>query len=144
MQRRGMATLIGALLCVGGLGACSDITNPNSRSAAATYSLQTVNGFQLPFTFNDGSSVVSIQGDTYVVSDDGSYSEITNETVSDGFQTSNVSDTEFGTWSQRNSTITFRPTSSTRGSFASYTGQLDGFGTLRIAVNGTVSVYFAQ
>jgi hypothetical protein len=144
MRLRSLSTLLGAMLCVGGLAACSDVTNPFGRPAAATYSLQTVNGYQLPYTFDQGGSTVSIQGDTYVLHDDNSYGEITNETVSNGYQTSNVSQTEYGTWSQNGSSIEFRPTSSTRGSASSYTGYVDGQGTLRISFNGTVSVYYAQ
>jgi hypothetical protein len=145
MQRRSLSTLLGAVLCVGLLTACSDTTSPFGRQAAATYSLQTVNGYRLPYSFgNQDGSTTFIQGDAYVLHDDNSYGEITNETVSDGYQSYNVTETEIGTWSQNGNTIVFRPTSSTRGSFSSYSGYLDGQGTLRISLNGTVSIYYAQ
>lgn len=144
MQKRRLVTLTGAALCVAALAACSDLTTPFGRSAAATYSLQTVNGYQLPYTFNQGGSTIAVQGDTYVLNNDYTYNEITNETVSNGYQGSNVSQTEYGTWSQNNSSIRFTPRSSTQGSYSSYTGYLDGGGTLSIALNGTTSVYYAQ
>lgn len=144
MQTRRLLTLVGAVLTVGGLAACSDVTNPFARSAAATYSLQTVNGNPLPYTFYQNNSTVSIQGDAYVLNNDYSYGEITNETVSNGYQSSNATQTEYGTWSQNNSTITFTPTSGTRGSYSSYTAYLDNGGNLRVSLNGTTSIYYAQ
>ena len=144
MQKRRMATVIGGVFCVGALAACSDLTNPFGRSPVATYSLQTVNGYRLPYTFNDGISTISIQGDAYALHEDRSYGEITNETVSDGYRSTNVAQTEYGTWSGNNGDITFNPTSSTRSSYASYRGYVDNNGTLTIALNGTQSVYYAQ
>lgn len=143
MQKRRWLTAISAAMFVGGLAACSDVTNPFGQSAAATYSLQTVNGYPLPYTFGQNGSTVSIQGDSYVLNNDNSYGEVTNETVSNGYQGSNVTQTEYGTWSQNSGNITFRPTSSTRGSYSVYTGYLNN-GTLSISANGTVSIYYAQ
>ena len=55
-----------------GLAACnSDSTSP-TVSIVGSYTLQKINGFNLPFTFNDGVTVTS---DVLRLNQDGSYSE---------------------------------------------------------------------
>lgn len=149
MQTGSMKLLTAALL-MAGVAACTDVSGPSNQSAVGTYYLQTVNGNRLPYTFGQNGSNVSIQADTYTLNSDYTYSETTDETVSNGFQNSNVRHSEYGNWSQNNNAITFSP-SSTGGSYASYTGSLSGGGgllgggvDLTIAVNGTVSVYASQ
>lgn len=140
-----------AMLTVAALGACSNdnLTNPGNGSATR-FALESVNGNSLPYTFGQGGSTVSIQGDTYTLYTDNTYSEVTNETVSNGYQATNVQESESGNWYQNNTAVTFTPTSSTRNSFSSYTGSLSGGGllgggsALTITANGTVSVYSQQ
>lgn len=143
--------LLTATLAVMGLAACSDVSGPNTQSAVGNYALQTVNGNRLPYTFGQNGTTVSVQSDTYTLNGDYTYTEYTNETVSNGFQNSNVTRTEYGQWSQNNNAVAFSPTQSSDGSYASYTGSLSGGGgilgggaDLTIAINGTVSVYTAQ
>lgn len=146
MQMHSWKLIVGAA-CLVGLGACSDLTNPVNQSAAGTYALVTVNGNNLPFTYSQGGTTVTIQSDTYALNNDGTYSELTDETISNGFQTQEVAETETGFWSQDNNALYFRPSSSTQGYVNSYTGSLTGGGilgggtTLTLQVNGIVSVY---
>ena len=78
------------------LAACNDATSPNG-SASGTYTLRTVNGSTLPYTFSDGSVLLS---DQLVINSDGSYI--------DQAHFSNRSDlVEQGFWSINNNLITF-------------------------------------
>lgn len=87
---------IALFLAVIALGACHDATSPNG-SAIGTYTLRTVNGFNLPYTFSDGSVLIS---DQLVLDSDGSYV--------DQARFSNRSDLiEQGFWSINNNLITF-------------------------------------
>ncbi|HEY7235616.1 MAG TPA: lipocalin family protein [Gemmatimonadaceae bacterium] len=94
------------------LGACSnDMTSPNG-SATGTYSLVTVNGNSLPFTFSDGSVLTS---DRLSLNPDGTYVDIA--TFSNA-----GSVTEQGIWSIHNNLITFDDQSDN----FSYNGSLSG------------------
>ena len=87
---------IALLLAVIALTACNDSTSPNG-SPVGTYSLRTVNGFNLPYTFSDGSVLIS---DQLVLDADGSYI--------DQARFSNRPDLiEQGFWSINNNLITF-------------------------------------
>lgn len=144
-------TALVAALTVGALAACTDSTSPLNQSAVGTYVLQTVNGNPLPYTFTQSGSQVSIQGDTYTLYNDYTYTENTDETVYNGYQTSSVRESEAGRWSQSNNAVTFTPTQSTFGNYTPYTASLTGGGgllgggaSLTISINGTVSVYAKQ
>ena len=79
------------------LAACNnDSTSPNG-SLTGTYSLRTVNGNPLPFTFSDGAVLVS---DRLSLNSDGSYVDIAT------FSNTN-SATEQGIWSINNNLISF-------------------------------------
>ena len=79
------------------LAACTnDSTSPNGN-VTGTYSLRTVNGNPLPFTFSDGSVLVS---DRLSLNSDGTYVDIA--TFSNA-----GSATEQGLWSINNNLITF-------------------------------------
>ena len=87
---------IALLMAVIALAACNDATSPNG-SASGSYSLRTVNGFNLPYTFSDGSVLIS---DQLVLNTDGS--------SIDQAHFSNRSDTmEQGFWSINNNLISF-------------------------------------
>jgi hypothetical protein len=127
-------------------GACTDNTSPSTQFAGGSYSLQTVNGSSLPYSYPSGSSTITIQNDTYTLNNDGSYSESINETVSNGFSTSPASDAEAGTWSQNGNAVVFSPNYSTQNSYTQYTGSLTTGGTfshssLTFSYNGVVWVY---
>ena len=87
---------VALFLAVIALAACNDATSPNG-SAVGTYTLRTVNGSNLPYTFSDGSVLIS---DQLVLDSDGSYI--------DQAHFSNRSDLfEQGFWSINNNLITF-------------------------------------
>ena len=79
------------------LAACNnDATSPNG-SVSGSYSLRTVNGSNLPYTFSDGSVLVS---DQLTLSSNGSYVDVA--TFSNG-----ATQQEQGLWSLNNNLITF-------------------------------------
>ena len=93
------------------LAACNDSTSPNG-SPTGTYSLRTVNGNPLPFTFSDGSVLVS---DRLTLSGDGTYTDIA--TFSNAGTAS-----EQGLWSINNNLITFNDQTDV----LTYNGSLSG------------------
>ena len=87
---------IALFMAVLALAACNDATSPNG-SAIGSYSLRTVNGSTLPYTFSDGSVLIS---DQLVLNSDGSYM--------DQAHFSNRADLiEQGFWSISNNLVTF-------------------------------------
>jgi hypothetical protein len=102
---------IALFLAVIALAACNDATSPNG-SVAGTYTLRTVNGFNLPYTFSDGSVLIS---DQLVLNADGSYF--------DQARFSNAPEIdEQGFWSVNNNLITFND----ENDGVNYTGSLSG------------------
>ena len=102
---------IALLLAVVALAACNDSTSPNG-SATGSYSLRTINGSNLPYTFQDNSVLVS---DQLTLNSNGTYVDIAR--FSD-----NSSSSEQGFWSINNNLITFED--QTDG--INYTGSLSG------------------
>jgi hypothetical protein len=94
------------------LAACNnDSTSPNGN-VTGTYSLRTVNGNPLPFTFSDGSVLVS---DRLSLNSDGTYVDIAT------FSNAGTA-TEQGIWSINNNLISF----SDQTDNLSYQGSLSG------------------
>src|SRR5436305_6038063 len=103
---------IALLAAVIALAACNnDSTSPNG-SAQGSYSLHTVNGNPLPFTFSDGSVLTS---DQLTLNSNGTYIDVA--TFSNA-----GSSTEQGLWSINNNLITFED--QTDG--ITYTGSVSG------------------
>ncbi|HEY2853535.1 MAG TPA: lipocalin family protein [Gemmatimonadaceae bacterium] len=88
---------IALLLSVIALAACNnDSTSPNG-SVVGSYSLRTINGSNLPYTFSDGSVLVS---DQLTLNSNGTYVDIaTFSNAPNG--------SEQGIWSVNNNTISF-------------------------------------
>jgi hypothetical protein len=100
------------LAAVVALAACSnDSTSPNG-SVVGSYSLRTINGNSLPYTFTNGSVIVT---DQLSLRSDGSYVDIAQ--FSNG-----ATATEQGLWSINNNLITFND--QTDG--IQYTGSVSG------------------
>jgi len=78
------------------LAACNDATSPNG-SAVGTYSLRTINGSNLPYTFSDGAVLVS---DQLVLNAKGRYTDQANFSNAGSI-------VENGFWSINNNLITF-------------------------------------
>jgi hypothetical protein len=87
---------IALLAAVIALAACTnDSTSPNG-SVIGSYSLRTINGNTLPYTFSNNDVLVS---DRLTLNSDGSYFDVASF--------SNGQSTEQGTWSINNNLITF-------------------------------------
>lgn len=134
--------LMAAALLVGAASACSDTTGVNAR-ADGIYSLQTVNGTQVPYSYVDNSgNNITIQSDTYVLNSNFTYSEQRAEIVNNQV----VGQSESGSWSQSNNVVTFTPSQSDI-SLQIYQGTIQNSGifggtrTLTISVNGVTGVY---
>ncbi|HEY4217125.1 MAG TPA: hypothetical protein VGM67_08305 [Gemmatimonadaceae bacterium] len=95
-----------------GLAACSNDSTSPSGSISGTFTLRSVNGSSLPYTFSSGFTVTS---EVLTLRNDGSYSN--DSQYSDGSVT-----TEEGFWSSVNGSITFND--QTDG--YSYQGSLSG------------------
>lgn len=120
MRRLAMLALAGTLAA----SACTDSTGPNG-SVAGTYSLRTINGQTLPYTFSGGLQLTSDQLTLY---SDGTYEDVSR--YSDG--SSYVDD---GDYSNYNGALTFY---STRG--GQYQGSISG-DVLTQILNGYTQVF---
>jgi len=103
---------IALLAAIVALAACSNDATSPSVSLVGTYSLRTINGNPLPFTFSSGSMLVS---DRLSLNADNSYVDIA--TFSNG-----STSTEQGFWSSNNNVITFNDQTDN----IQYTGSLSG------------------
>ena len=103
---------IALLAALVALAACTnDSTSPNG-SAQGSYSLHTVNGNPLPFTFSDGSVLVS---DQLTLNANGTYVDVAT------FSNAGTA-TEQGLWSINNNLISFQDQTDN----FSYQGSLSG------------------
>ncbi len=141
-----MFKALAAAVALAAFAACADTTAPSGQAAGGDYALQTVNGNVLPYTYSTGSGTVTIQNDVYTLNTNGAYSETINETVSNGFNTSQSSDQESGNWSQNGTAVVFSPSYSTQGNYTQYTGSLTNGSTfshssLTFSYNGVVWMY---
>ena len=100
------------VLCGATIVACSNDSTSPSVSLVGSYSLRTINGNTLPYTFSNGSVLVS---DRLTLNSDNSYVDIA--TFSNG-----SSSTEQGFWSSNNNVITFNDQTDN----FQYTGSLSG------------------
>ncbi len=126
--------------------ACTDNTAPPTQITGGSYSLQTVNGTAVPYSYSSGANTVTIQRDVYTLNNDGTYNESINETNYNGYTTNSANDAEAGTWSQNGNAVVFAPSYSTQGNYNQYTGSLIGSSTfshssLTFSYNGVVWVY---
>ncbi len=137
---------LAAVVALAAFAACSDSTSPSTQLAGGSYSLQSVNGSNLPYSYSSGSSTLTIQNDSYNLSNNGTYSETINETISNGYSSTPASDAEAGTWSQNGNAVVFAPNYSTQSNYTQYTGSLSTGGTfshssLTFSYSGVVWVY---
>ena len=103
---------IALLLSVIALAACNnDSTSPNG-SVVGSYSLRTINGSNLPYTFSNGDVLIS---DQLTLNSNGTYVDIATFSNSGSNQ-------EVGTWSVNNNLVSFND--QTDG--ISYTGSVSG------------------
>jgi hypothetical protein len=81
--------------------ACSNDSTSPSGSVAGTYTLQTINGTALPYTFSSPNGSVVLESDVLTLFSNGTYTDVPQYSPSQG------SSTENGTWSNNNGSITF-------------------------------------
>lgn len=100
--------------------ACNDnSTNPSTADISGTYSLQSVGGTAIPYTFQSSGSTVTLTSDILTVGSDGTWSETVNyQQVANG-QTTTNSVNDGGTWTRSGTSVSFY--SQTNGIVA-YTG----------------------
>lgn len=118
---------IALLIAAVALAACNnDSTSPNGN-VSGTYTLRTVNGSNLPFTFSDGTVLVSDQLD---LNSNGQYIDVASFSNASPQQ-------ESGSWSINNNLINFNDTfdgvqysGSISGSVLTESFPLPGGGTL--------------
>jgi hypothetical protein len=141
---KSLATIV-ALVAV---AACSDSTAPGGgqQAAGGSYTLQTVNGADIPYTYTSGANTITIQSDTYMLNANGTYSETITESISNGSTSSPGADTESGTWAQNGTAVAFTPTQSSQNNLTAYTAALTSGTTfshsiLTFSSNGVVWVY---
>lgn len=129
MRFRSLAAL-GVAITIVGTAACTDNSGPNGRAVTGLYALTAVNGAGLPYTYSTGAnSTVTLQSDVFTLNSNGTYSEVVQEIVYNGFTTSPMTDNEQGTWSQSGGTISFTPINSTfNPGLARYSGTLSNGG----------------
>lgn len=135
-----------AVIAVTTLAACTDNTAPYTQTVGGSYSLQTVNGTFVPYSYSSGSNTVTIESDFYRLNNDGTYNETINEIIDNGYTTTSANDAEAGNWSQNGNAVVFAPNYSTQGNYSQYTGSLTGGGTfshssLTFSYNGVVWMY---
>ena len=103
----------GALVLALGLAACANDSTAPSTSVEGSYTLKTINGSNLPYTFSTGSQLVSEQ---LVLNTDGSFT--------DASQYSNGQTlVDSGYWTNLNGSITFTDVTANN---ATYQGSLSG------------------
>ncbi len=135
-----------AVAILAAAAACTDNTAPSTQITSGSYSLQTVNGSAVPYSYSAGANTVTIQSDIYTLNNDGTYNESINETVYNGYTTNSANDAEAGTWNQNGNAVVFAPSYSTQANYNQYTGSLTGSSTfsrssLTFSDNGVVWVY---
>lgn len=124
------AALIGCIPLAFTLGCGDNSTNPTTSDIAGTYTLQSIGGTALPYTFQpDATTTITLTSDVLTIGSDGTWSEAEDfQQVSNG-QTTNGSVNDGGTFTLSGSNVTFvsQTTGGTAytGSYASNTLTLD-------------------
>lgn len=106
MKRLLSALALSTLVVLGACGGDSS-TAPTSSSMAGNWSLQTVNGANLPFTvYQSGTDQVDITSDVITFSASGSFTEATETRTTSNGQTTTQSDASAGTYVLSGTAIT--------------------------------------
>jgi hypothetical protein len=121
-----MRKLIALLAFVAAAGCGSDSpTNPASASISGTFSLHTINGSALPYTFQSGTTSVTITSDVITVADGGTWSEVGNFTVTQNGASTPQTFSDGGSWTRAGTSVSFF---STAQNATSYAGTFTGSG----------------
>ena len=106
-----------AMVALAALVACGgdSVTNPSADQVTGTYTLQSIDGDQLPVTYQSGGNSLTITSDVLTVADNGTWTETYSYRQTINGQTSNGTGADGGTWTRAGSNVEF------------YSNQLDDF-----------------
>ena len=133
------AAAAGAALSAALLAACgggSDATAPQQQ-LPGVYTLRTVNGSGLPYTFAGSDGSFTISADAYTFNADGTYAEHGTETVVGSGTSTTRTLSDSGRWTLNGSAITV--TSQVDGTVI--TGSFSGGNTITVTLTGLAAVY---
>ena len=118
--------------------ACSDITSGlGLNGVMGSYQLETFNGFRLPALFyQDNFEQDQLIDEVFTIYSDGTYTDDYTMRVSDRTGTVDTQHRDFGTFSQNNTALQFRDSST--GDI--FTGSISG-NTLTVSQQGDVYVF---
>ena len=118
--------------------ACSDITSGlGLNGVMGSYQLETFNGFRLPALFyQDNFEQDQLTDEVFTIYSDGTYTDDYTMRVSDRTGTVDTQHRDFGTFSQNNTALQFRDSST--GDI--FTGSISG-NTLTVSQQGDVYVF---
>lgn len=135
MRRLVLALGAASLLACGG-----DSSGPGNTNPVGTWNLATVNGSALPYTaiLIAPSYKLEILSDRIVVNSDGTWSETFSYRETDASVVTTTTESDAGTWSQANSTLTITASDGTV-STATISGD-----RITLSESGFVSVYQRQ
>jgi hypothetical protein len=121
-----MRKLIALLAFAAAAGCGSDgVTDATTGSMAGTFSVTSVNGNPIPFTFQSGNAVYTITSDVLTVADAGTWSETYAYTVTVNGTTTNQGGSDAGTWVRSGTAVDFY---SNLSSSLAYSGTFNGGG----------------
>ena len=90
------------------LGCGDNGTNPTNSDIAGTYTLQSIGGTALPYTFQpDATTTITLTSDVLTVGSDGTWSEAEDFTQTSNGQTTTGSVNDGGTFTLSGSSVTF-------------------------------------
>lgn len=134
-----MKKLFLAFLCVT-LACSSDSTGPTEASVAGTWTLQSINGTNLPFVFaQTGANKAEITADVLTVTSSGSFTQITTVRITENGQVTTQTVPDAGSYVLNGTNVTFQFQSD--GSIG--TGTVSG-GTLTVSTPGFSYIYKKQ
>ena len=106
MRRFVAAAAVALTLACGSDGS----TTPTNTAIAGTYSLQTINGSALPFTFVSGTDSLTVTADTILVGSDGTWSESVAYRQTVGGQVTTGTQIDGGVWLANDTQVEFDST----------------------------------
>jgi hypothetical protein len=102
-----MMRVIALLLLVPMFAACDEESTGPDTSHVGVYQLQTVNGQQVPVSFEEEGGVFTVTGATLRLNADGTFSMMAEFSTTVEGDTTNETDTLTGTYTRSGNTVTF-------------------------------------
>jgi hypothetical protein len=101
------ATVLACVPLAFTLGCTDNSTNPSTADISGTYSLQSIGGIPLPYSFQSGTTTVTLTNDVLIVGSDGTWSETIAFTQVDNGQTTTGTLDDGGTWTRSGVSVNF-------------------------------------